>query len=153
RHQGGARLFRQTSASGSTRREFRPRLRQTRGQDAGRTTSFHRGARLQMRRAVGNAGWADARLCDSCSDSSGRVRASSTMTDTVTISAASKPVLPKGVRLTENPAQGWVLVAPERVFKADNIAVTILKRCDGVATVAQMAEEFAAAYKAPRERI
>jgi pyrroloquinoline quinone biosynthesis protein D len=75
------------------------------------------------------------------------------MTETITISASSRPVLPKGVRLTENPAQGWVLVAPERVFKADNIAVTILKRCDGAITVAQMADEFAAAYKAPRERI
>ena len=75
------------------------------------------------------------------------------MTDTVKISADSKPVLPKGVRLTENPQQGWVLVAPERVFKADQIAVTILKRCDGVITVAQMADEFATAYKAPRERI
>jgi pyrroloquinoline quinone biosynthesis protein D len=75
------------------------------------------------------------------------------MTETIKISPESKPVLPKGVRLTENPAQGWVVVAPERVFKADAIAVTILKRCDGVATIAQMADEFAAAYKAPRERI
>jgi pyrroloquinoline quinone biosynthesis protein D len=75
------------------------------------------------------------------------------MTDTIAISPESKPVLPKGVRLTENPAQGWVLVAPERVFKADQIAVTILKRCDGTVTVAQMADEFAALYKAPRERI
>ena len=75
------------------------------------------------------------------------------MTETVKISPESQPVLPKGVRLTENPQQGWVLVAPERVFKPDGIAVTILKRCDGVATVAQMADEFAAAYNAPRERI
>jgi len=75
------------------------------------------------------------------------------MSDTVKISADSKPRLPRGVRLTENPQQGWVLVAPERVFKADGIATTILKRCDGVATVGQMADEFAAAYSAPRERI
>jgi len=75
------------------------------------------------------------------------------MPDTLTITAESKPVLPRGVRLTENPQQGWVLVAPERVFKADAIAVTILKRCDGVATVSTMADEFSAAYKAPRERI
>lgn len=75
------------------------------------------------------------------------------MTETITITAASKPVLPKGVRLTENPAQGWVLVAPERVFKADAIAVTILKRCDGTITIAEMADAFAAQYKAPREKI
>jgi pyrroloquinoline quinone biosynthesis protein D len=75
------------------------------------------------------------------------------MSETLTITAESKPVLPRGVRLTENPAQGTVLVAPERVFKADGIAAAILKRCDGSVTIAQMADEFAAAYKAPRERI
>jgi pyrroloquinoline quinone biosynthesis protein D len=75
------------------------------------------------------------------------------MTETVKISPTSKPVLPKGVRLTENPQQGWVLVAPERVFKADGIAVTILKRCDGKASVDEMADHFAVTYNAPRERI
>ncbi len=75
------------------------------------------------------------------------------MSEAVKISPESKPVLPRGVRLTENPQQGWVLVAPERVFKADGIAVTILKRCDGNATVNELASEFAAAYAAPRERI
>lgn len=75
------------------------------------------------------------------------------MTEAVKISAASRPILPKGVRLTENPQQGWVLVAPERVFKADGIAVTILQRCDGKASIGEMADHFAAAYNAPRERI
>jgi pyrroloquinoline quinone biosynthesis protein D len=75
------------------------------------------------------------------------------MSETLIITPESKPVLPRGVRLTENPAQGTVLVAPERVFKADGIAAVILKRCDGSVTIAAMADEFAAAYKAPRERI
>ena len=75
------------------------------------------------------------------------------MTETVKISATSRPALPRGVRLTENPQQGWVLVAPERVFKADGIAVTILQRCDGKVSVNEMANHFAAAYNAPRERI
>jgi pyrroloquinoline quinone biosynthesis protein D len=75
------------------------------------------------------------------------------MSDAVKITPDSKPVLPRGVRLTENPQQGWVLVAPERVFKADGIASVILKRCDGSVSVAQMADEFAAAYNAPRDRI
>jgi pyrroloquinoline quinone biosynthesis protein D len=75
------------------------------------------------------------------------------MTDSVKISPSSKPVLPKGVRLTENPQQGWVLVAPERVFKADGVSVTILKRCDGKISVEEMADQFAATYNAPRERI
>jgi pyrroloquinoline quinone biosynthesis protein D len=75
------------------------------------------------------------------------------MSETLIIKPESKPVLPRGVRLTENPVQGTVLVAPERVFKADGIAAVILKRCDGSVSVAEMADEFAAAYKAPRERI
>ena len=75
------------------------------------------------------------------------------MSDALKITPESKPVLPRGVRLTENPQQGWVLVAPERVFKADGIASVILKRCDGTATISQMADEFAAAYNAPRDRI
>jgi pyrroloquinoline quinone biosynthesis protein D len=75
------------------------------------------------------------------------------MSEALTILPESKPRLPRGVRLTENPQQGWVLVAPERVFKADGIAAVILQRCDGVATVGEMADHFAAAYNAPRERI
>ena len=75
------------------------------------------------------------------------------MSDAIKITPESKPVLPRGVRLTENPQQGWVLVAPERVFKADGIASVILKRCDGTVSIAQMADEFSAAYNAPRDRI
>jgi len=75
------------------------------------------------------------------------------MSDAIKITPESKPVLPRGVRLTENPQQGWVLVAPERVFKADGIASVILQRCDGTISIAQMADEFAAAYNAPRDRI
>ena len=41
----------------------------------------------------------------------------------------SRPRLPRGVRLVHNEAQGgWVLLAPERVFKADAIATEIVKR-------------------------
>ena len=40
--------------------------------------------------------------------------------ETVEIASDAKPRLPRGVRLTHNEAQGgWVLLAPERVFKAD----------------------------------
>jgi hypothetical protein len=48
------------------------------------------------------------------------------------IAAAARPRLPRGVRLVHNEAQGgWVLLAPERVFKADAIAAEIIKRCTG----------------------
>ena len=70
------------------------------------------------------------------------------------ISPDAKPRLPRGVRLTHNEAQGgWVLLAPERVFKADAIAYEILKRCTGEATLAQIVDDLASTFKAPRDRI
>ena len=66
----------------------------------------------------------------------------------------SHPRLPRGVRLTHNEAQGgWILLAPERVFKADAIAVEILKRCTGEESVAQIVDDLAKTFNAPRERI
>lgn len=69
--------------------------------------------------------------------------------------ATSHPRLPRGVRLVHSEAQGgWVLLAPERVFKADAIAHQILKRCTGEASVAQIVDDLAKAFAgAPRERI
>ena len=76
------------------------------------------------------------------------------MNDVAIIAADSKPRLPRGVRLVHNEAQGgWVLLAPERVFKADPIAVEILKRCTGDATFAAIVNDLAKTYAAPRERI
>ena len=77
------------------------------------------------------------------------------MNDTAaSIPPDAKPRLPRGVRLTHNEAQGgWVLLAPERVFKADAIAVEILKRCTGQATFAAIVDDLAATFAAPRERI
>jgi pyrroloquinoline quinone biosynthesis protein D len=70
------------------------------------------------------------------------------------IAPDSKPRLPRGVRLTHNEAQGgWVLLAPERIFKADAIAVEILKRCTGETTLDAIVDDLAAAFKAPRERV
>jgi pyrroloquinoline quinone biosynthesis protein D len=71
-----------------------------------------------------------------------------------TISPDALPRLPRGVRLVHNEAQGgWVLLAPERVFKADAIAVEIVKRCTGVATFAAIVDDLATTYAAPHERI
>lgn len=71
-----------------------------------------------------------------------------------TVSSEATPRLPRGVRLQHSEAQGgFVLLAPERVFKADAIAAEILKRCDGARTVAAIADELATAYDAPRERV
>ncbi len=70
------------------------------------------------------------------------------------IAPESRPRLPRGVRLVHNEAQGgWVLLAPERVFKADAVAVAVVQRCTGEATFAAIIDDLAAAYAAPRERI
>jgi pyrroloquinoline quinone biosynthesis protein D len=70
------------------------------------------------------------------------------------ISPESRPRLPRGVRLTHNEAQGgWVLLAPERVFKADQIAAEVVKRCTGEATFAAIVDDLATTFGAPRERV
>jgi pyrroloquinoline quinone biosynthesis protein D len=66
----------------------------------------------------------------------------------------ARPCIPRGVRLVHNEAHGgWVLLAPERVFKADAIAVEIIKRCNGEASVLEIIDKLVKIYSAPRERI
>jgi pyrroloquinoline quinone biosynthesis protein D len=70
------------------------------------------------------------------------------------IPADSRPRLPRGVRLVHNEAQGgWVLLAPERVFKADAVAAEVVKRCTGETTLAAIVDDLANTFAAPRERI
>ena len=70
------------------------------------------------------------------------------------IAPQARPRLPRGVRLVQSEAHGgWVLLAPERVFKADAIAVEIIKRCTGAATFVDIVDDLAAAYSAPRDRV
>jgi pyrroloquinoline quinone biosynthesis protein D len=70
------------------------------------------------------------------------------------IAADARPRLPRGVRLVHSEAQGgFVLLAPERVFKADAIAAEVLKRCTGGATFTEIVDDLATTFSAPRERI
>jgi pyrroloquinoline quinone biosynthesis protein D len=70
------------------------------------------------------------------------------------VAGTAVPRLPRGVRLLHNEAQGgWVLLAPERVFRPDPIALEILKRCDGVATIDAIVDDLVRTYSAPRDRI
>ena len=58
------------------------------------------------------------------------------------------------MRLTHSEAQGgWVLLAPERIFKADAIAFEILRRCTGETTFDALVDDLARTFDAPRERI
>jgi pyrroloquinoline quinone biosynthesis protein D len=72
----------------------------------------------------------------------------------VIITPASKPAFPPHIKLRHDPGRGrWHVLAPERVFEPDPIAIEILKRCDGVATVEQIASELAKDYNAPLQDI
>jgi pyrroloquinoline quinone biosynthesis protein D len=58
------------------------------------------------------------------------------------------------VRLQFNETRGqWVVQAPERVLMPDEIAVRILKLCDGKTSVETIAETLAREYQAPRDVI
>jgi pyrroloquinoline quinone biosynthesis protein D len=71
-----------------------------------------------------------------------------------TVSPEARPRLRRGVRLVHSEAQGgWVLLAPERLFKMDAIGVEVLNRCTGEATFAAVVDDLAATFSEPRERI
>lgn len=59
------------------------------------------------------------------------------------------PALPRGVKLRfDQTRNAWVLLAPERVLMPDEIAVEILKRCDGKASVAAIVADLARTFEA-----
>ena len=63
-------------------------------------------------------------------------------------------MLPRHTKLKfDETRQVWVILAPERVLAPDEIAVEVLKLCDGVSRVADIADQLAAKYAAPREAI
>jgi pyrroloquinoline quinone biosynthesis protein D len=70
------------------------------------------------------------------------------------IDGAVVPRLKPHVRLQFNEArQQWIVQAPERVLMPDEIAVAILKRCDGQCSVAAIAEGLAQEYGAPHDEV
>jgi pyrroloquinoline quinone biosynthesis protein D len=70
------------------------------------------------------------------------------------VSPDSVPALPRGVRLRFDKVRNvWTLLAPERVLMPDEIAVEILRRCDGKATVRAIVDDLARTFSAPREEI
>ena len=72
----------------------------------------------------------------------------------ISVSEASRPVLPRHARLKfDETRQVWVILAPERVLAPDEIAVEVLKLCDGVRSVEQMVDHLAEKYAAERGAI
>ena len=71
------------------------------------------------------------------------------MSERMLITAASVPRLPPHIKLRfDATRERWTLLAPERVLVPDEIAVEILQRCDGVATVGSIAQSLAQKYGA-----
>lgn len=76
------------------------------------------------------------------------------MSERVIIDGDSVPSLPRHIRLKHDETRGaWVLLAPERVLMPDEIAVEILQRCDGEASVNGIAATLAREFAAPVEEI
>ena len=76
------------------------------------------------------------------------------MKERVVITAESVPSLPRGVKLRFDKTRDiWVLLGPERIFNPDPIALEILKRCDGAASVTAIVDDLAATFQADREVI
>src|SRR6267154_1390724 len=106
-----------------------------------------------MRCAVGDARCAPPRVRDAQACSA-RCLCAGSMIRKKPAPGEERQRLPRGVRLVHSQAHGgWVLLAPERVFKADAIAVEIIKRCTGEATWADIIDDLVKTYAAPREKI
>ena len=62
---------------------------------------------------------------------------------------ASTPRLARGCRLSEDAAQGWVLLIPEGVLRLSGPGPRILQRCDGSRTFADIVRELADEFAEP----
>jgi pyrroloquinoline quinone biosynthesis protein D len=70
------------------------------------------------------------------------------------IEAAAVPRLRPGVKFRfDRSRDAWILLAPERLFIPDEVAVEVLKLVDGERTAATIVDELAIAFKAPRDVI
>lgn len=70
------------------------------------------------------------------------------------ITGDCRPSIPRFVKLRHDAGRGrWILLAPERVFNPDEIAVSVLQKCDGVRSVADIAAILADDYQAPADVI
>jgi pyrroloquinoline quinone biosynthesis protein D len=72
----------------------------------------------------------------------------------VHIDEASVPRLPPGVKLKfDRQRDQWVVLAPERLFVPDEIALAIVRKCDGAASVGSIVDALAGEYQAPRDQV
>ena len=76
------------------------------------------------------------------------------MTDILKINEDVKPKFPKHVKFRHNKARDeWVVLAPERLVKLDQIAVEILKLVDGENSVRIISKQLSKKFNAPEDVI
>ena len=70
------------------------------------------------------------------------------------VTAATRPALPPHIKLRHDAGRGrWLVLEPERIFEPDDVAVAVLKLCDGARSVDDIAGDLAKEYNAPKQEI
>ena len=70
------------------------------------------------------------------------------------LTASSVPRLPRGVRMRfDSVRQSQILLAPERTFDLDEIAIAVLNLVDGQRTIGEIAVELATRYNADKAEV
>jgi pyrroloquinoline quinone biosynthesis protein D len=70
------------------------------------------------------------------------------------LTGASRPRLADHVKMRfDEIRQRWVIMAPERMLVPDEVAVDILKTCDGATPLDQVVAKLAEDYQAPPEMV
>ena len=73
---------------------------------------------------------------------------------TTLIPPASKPRLPRGVRLRRDEVRNvWLLLAPETIFELNGSSAEILKRCTGDKSLEDIVDDLAATFDVDRSRL
>ena len=118
-----------------------------------------RGA-LQVQRAVGAARRPASRLRHARPDPARRLPSGAAHERSRQIGARDDRCRPPSRRCrgtsscaTTRARDRWTILAPERVFSPDAIAVAVLQLCDGARTTDDIAEELARTYNAPKAQI
>lgn len=76
------------------------------------------------------------------------------MKERLLIAESSVPRLAPHARLQfDRHRDRWVIQAPERLLVLDAIALEIVQRCDGAASVAAIVDDLAGKFAAPRDVI
>ncbi len=66
----------------------------------------------------------------------------------------SVPRLGRGVRLKHDKTrESWMLLAPERMFELDAVAIEIVNRIDGTSDLGAIVDDLASTFNAERNQI